>query len=198
MGLHVEPDGYVLLQSLLEHKQTAKAFKHGKPSEDIIHEIVRNCKKQRFMLIERDGSLYIRANQGHSGSVAEKIDPEQLLIEIDSPDKIPCVVHGTFSQNWESISRTGLNKMSRQMIHFASGLPENREVISGMRKSCDVYIYIDAASAMAAGIKFFISSNGVILSEGIDGIIAPEYFAKVEFKSDLLESDDEVQEKEDV
>jgi len=35
-----------------------------------------------------------------------------------------------------------------------------------MRKSSQILIYIDAAKAMADGIKFYISANGVILTEG--------------------------------
>lgn len=51
---------------------------------------------------------------------------------------------------------------------------------SGMRKSCDIYVYIDAAKAMAAGIKFFRSANGVILTPGDEnGLVAPSLFDKV-------------------
>ncbi len=32
-----------------------------------------------------------------------------------------------------------------------------------------------------AGIVFYESQNGVILSDGIRGVIPPEFFAKVEF-----------------
>lgn len=70
--------------------------------------------------------------------------------------------------------------MNRQHIHCAKGMPG--EVISGMRESSKVVIEIDVAKAMKDGIKFFESENGVILSAGIDGIIAPQYFKNVIFK----------------
>lgn len=54
--------------------------------------------------------------------------------------------------------------MSRNHIHFAPGLPQEDGVISGMRKSCDVYIYIDMVQAIKDGIDFYISSNNVILT----------------------------------
>ena len=37
-----------------------------------------------------------------------------------------------------------------------------------MRKSCDVFIYIDSEKAMKAGITFQKSANGVILTSGND------------------------------
>ena len=41
-------------------------------------------------------------------------------------------------------------------------------------------IHIDMAGAMAAGLKFFRSTNGVILTDGQGGILPPAFFAKAE------------------
>ena len=62
---------------------------------------------------------------------------------------------------------------------------KSKEVSSGIRKNAEVYIYVDVNKAIEAGIKFYESENGVILSPGIgkDGIIPTEYFSKVEFRS---------------
>jgi hypothetical protein len=38
--------------------------------------------------------------------------------------------------------------------------------VSGFRASCDVMIYINLPAALSAGIAFFRSANGVILTEG--------------------------------
>ena len=38
--------------------------------------------------------------------------------------------------------------MNRTHIHFALGLPSNRQVISGMRADCEVVIYIDIKAAL--------------------------------------------------
>lgn len=73
--------------------------------------------------------------------------------------------------------------MTRNHIHFAPGLPKEEGVISGMRGSCDIYIEIDLFNAMKDGIDFFISSNNVILTEGIDGVLPPKYFKKVTRKN---------------
>jgi 2'-phosphotransferase len=67
-----------------------------------------------------------------------------------------------------------LNKMSRTHIHFAS----EPNAISGFRASSSVLIHIDTVSAMSDGIKFFMSDNGVILSEGP---IDLKYFSKIEY-----------------
>ena len=88
--------------------------------------------------------------------------------------------------------------MSRNHIHLAQGVPGSG-VISGilpgglsycgnmlimppgMRKSSEILIYIDVQKAIDAGLKFYLSANGVVLSEGDDrGYIKPEFFSRVE------------------
>lgn len=73
--------------------------------------------------------------------------------------------------------------MNRNHIHFAPGLPKEEGVISGMRSSCDIIIQIDMQAAMKDGIPFYISTNNVILTEGVDGLLSKKYFKKV-FKKD--------------
>jgi len=69
--------------------------------------------------------------------------------------------------------------MNRNHIHFATGLLGEDGVISGMRHSCTVLIYLDMTKALEAGVKFFKSENGVVLTEGIEGHLPKEYFSKV-------------------
>lgn len=141
-----------------------------------IKQCVETNDKKRFQLEERVDGFYIRASQGHS-IVIEELD----LKEITDPTEIPVVVHGTTKAAYELIKKTGLNKMGRTHIHFAHGTSSDPTVISGMRKTSQVMIFIDSKKAMEAGIKFYLSANGVILSEGINGIISTEFFEKVEF-----------------
>ena len=50
-----------------------------------------------------------------------------------------------------------------------------------MRQSSQILIYVDMQKALDAGLKFFLSSNGVVLTEGDErGFLSPEYFARVE------------------
>lgn len=141
-----------------------------------IEEIVKADNKGRFEMEERKGRWYIRAVQGHS---IPNINPDLHLVK--DPSEIPIVVHGTNKKAYESIITTGLNRMERNHIHFAHGTPEDETVISGMRKTSKVMIFIDVPKAMEAGIQFYKSSNGVILSDGIDGTINPSFFLRVEF-----------------
>ena len=141
-----------------------------------VEEVVRNCEKQRYSLVTGDaGQRLIRANQGHSIKTVE-VEME----EINNPDDVPKVVHGTNFKAWNEIQKSGLNKMKRNHIHFAAGELGSDGVISGMRKSTQVYIYIDVHKAMNDGIKFFRSANNVILSPGnAAGVIDCQYFKSV-------------------
>jgi len=50
-----------------------------------------------------------------------------------------------------------------------------------MRNSSQIYIYVDVEKALAAGLKFSLSNNGVVLTEGNDeGILLPEFFSRVQ------------------
>ena len=50
-----------------------------------------------------------------------------------------------------------------------------------MRRSSSTLIYIDVQKALDAGLKFYLSANGVVLTEGDkDGYIRPEFFARVQ------------------
>ncbi|KAK7547097.1 phosphotransferase KptA/Tpt1 [Phyllosticta citricarpa] len=59
---------------------------------------------------------------------------------------------------------------------------KNPPVISGMRNSSTILIYVDFRRALAAGIPFHRSANNVILSEGQgkDGLFPFEFFKRVE------------------
>ncbi|KAH0285937.1 phosphotransferase KptA/Tpt1, partial [Aureobasidium sp. EXF-3399] len=130
----------------------------------------------------------IRANQGHSLEVAS----ENLLTPITEENLPSVVVHGTTHAAWPQIVATGgLKRMARTHVHFASGLPaafksEDNDagaapVISGMRNSSSVLVYVDIKKALEAGVKFWKSENGVILSEGDEnGVIGLQFFSRVE------------------
>ncbi|XP_041467596.1 tRNA 2'-phosphotransferase 1-like [Lytechinus variegatus] len=170
-GFKIYPGGYVLVKDLLAHKMF-----QGYTEADI-RRVVASNEKQRFSLKthEETGDLMICANQGHSFEV-----PEPELEPITYASRYPTVIHGTFFRHWDQIRREGLRRMNRTHIHFAQGEPGADGVISGMRKSCQIMIFIDLHAAMQDGIKFFLSKNGVILSPGDrNGILRTRYFRRV-------------------
>lgn len=70
--------------------------------------------------------------------------------------------------------------MKRKHIHLAKGTLDDPNIISGIRKDVQIYIFIDLAKALADGIKFYESDNGVILTPGnAEGYLEPKYFEKV-------------------
>ena len=142
-------------------------------SNDNIQTIVDNDNKTRFQLQEKNHQLYIRANQGHSSG---DINDDTMLETIIEP--IEGCFHGTYLKNLDFIRRTGLSRMKRKHIHIAV----SDEAKSGKRASCNVKIYINMKLALDEGIKFYRSSNDVILTPGNEmGILEPKYFLKIEF-----------------
>ena len=92
------------------------------------------------------------------------------------------VVHGTEIKVLKIILEDGLCRMARNHIHMAIGLPEQNGVISGMRTCSEVVVEINLAkSVLGAEIPMFISTNEVVLSEGLGekGYIPSENFRSV-------------------
>lgn len=74
------------------------------------------------------------------------VDPD--LVPILNASEIPTIIHGTYFKNWSKIKAEGLSRMNRLHIHFSPGEPGDSQVISGMRSSCELYIYIDTEKAV--------------------------------------------------
>ncbi|KAK5196788.1 tRNA 2'-phosphotransferase, partial [Cryomyces antarcticus] len=155
----------------------------------------------------------IRANQGHSlpldaASLLTPITPSTLSVARDAGTDI-CAIHGTTHAAWvEILASGGLRPMGRNQMHFAAGLPkgfvQHRDstsdsapphqdpVISGMRASSTVLIHVDLPAALDAGIRFWRSDNGVLLSSGVEeadadveagmpaGVVPLRFFKRVE------------------
>ncbi len=168
-GLFVDDDGFVELSEILNLKEFQGC------SVDMVQDIVKTDDKTRMSLELRD-VYWISANQGHSGEVAECLDPTKYLTALIEPI-VPCL-HGTYQKYKTAIQNEGLKIMGRDYIHCANGLPN--QVKSGMRRDCNLLVIIDMVKAMSDGIKFYRSKNGVILTSGINGVLDAKYFT---FKS---------------
>eukprot|EP01120_Amphizonella_sp_Union-15-10_P012368 TRINITY_DN547_c0_g1_i1.p1 TRINITY_DN547_c0_g1~~TRINITY_DN547_c0_g1_i1.p1 ORF type:complete len:249 (-),score=45.33 TRINITY_DN547_c0_g1_i1:111-755(-) len=172
-GLQMRQDGFSKVADVLQNKCITKigAFTH----QDV-KDVVAKDAKQRYNLQEFDGELYIRANQGHS---LKEVEVE--LKKISSLDDIPSsvVIHGTYIKFWDSIKRTGLKTMGRKHVHFSIGEIGDRVVISGMRTTCDMLVYLDVEKCLLESVPLWLSANNVVLSEGIGGVVPPTYFKYV-------------------
>ncbi|XP_017532516.3 tRNA 2'-phosphotransferase 1 isoform X1 [Manis javanica] len=169
LGLPMGADGFVPLGTLLQLPQFCSF------SAEDVQRVVDTSEKQRFALQPGSPSTgpLIRANQGHSLQV-----PALELKPLETPQALPLMlVHGTFWKHWSSILLKGLSCKGRTHIHLAPGLPGDPGIISGMRPNCEVAVFIDGPLALADGIPFFRSANGVILTPGnADGFLLPKYF----------------------
>lgn len=65
--------------------------------------------------------------------------------------------------------------MGRTMIHFS---PVGQIKKMG-RANATMLVHVDMTKAMSAGIKFYRADNGVILTEGFDGVVPPEFITKI-------------------
>eukprot|EP01134_Creolimax_fragrantissima_P000608 CFRG0608T1 len=168
-GIAIGGDGFVKLTDLQKHP------KFGGLTLEILKDVVSLDNKNRYKIEYRNNEVLVRANQGHS--LKEVSDLE--LVPITSADACPVCVHGTYTKAWHLIKDTGLKTMNRNHVHCARGLPGDDGVISGMRQSCEVFIYINVAKTLEDGMKWFSSTNNVLLTDGFDGLIPVVYFASV-------------------
>ena len=61
--------------------------------------------------------------------------------------------------------------------------PKSPDIVSGMRVSSTILIFLDLRKALEEGLKFFRSENGVVLTEGDqDGVVLVGLFERVEAK----------------
>lgn len=166
--LEIDPQGYVLLDVLLNHNR----MKSNKVTLEDLKRIVKDNDKQRFTIKD---DTWICANQGHTLKV---IDDSNLLLM--SHDELPkTIYHGTYLKNLPLIfvKGGGLSRMDRNHIHFTSTEFRN---ISGIRKSVNVLIFLDVEKCVSRGLQFYKSLNDVILCKGdAEGFIQYELFGKV-------------------
>jgi 2'-phosphotransferase len=168
LGLVPDSEGYV---SLTDIKKTVSNLADLTIPQ--VLEIVKLDNKGRMSTKTFNEELYIRANQGHSADVGALINDEHSLTRILVP--INGVFHATYKNLFIPISRMGLKRMTRKHIHIAKSLTAK----SGKRSDCDLLVYIDMKAAMNDGILFYESENGVILTEGKDGVLEPKYLKYV-------------------
>ncbi len=150
IGIQLDEQGYVDVDTLL-----AALAKHGtEASHEEIASVVAHSDKQRFAF-SADGTR-IRANQGHS------VDVELGYLPSTPP---PILYHGTATRFLDSIRRQGLLRGERHHVHLSSDAETAAKV--GARHGKPVVVQIDAAGMHAKGYQFYVSDNGVWLTESV-------------------------------
>lgn len=110
--------------------------------------------KQRFAISE-DGTR-IRARQGHS------IEVDLALPAIAPP---PRLYHGTATRFVASIRRDGLLRRDRRHVHLSADTGTAATV--GARHGKPIVLVVRADAMAAAGHAFFLSENGVWLTDAV-------------------------------
>ena len=150
LGLTLDPGGWVAVDALL-----AAMRRHGiELSRAQLDEIVARNNKQRFSFDET--GTRIRTNQGHS------IPVDLQLAPATPPDAL---YHGTSKATIGPILREGLQKMRRQHVHLSRDKATAIKV--GSRHGAPIVLLVDAAAMARDGYQFFLSDNGVWLTDHV-------------------------------
>ena len=130
---------------------------HGFTIEELC-EIVETNNKRRFEF--STDMLFIRARQGHS-----------IMVDIELEECIPpaYLYHGTAESSVNIILQQGIKPMNRLYVHLSSTIETAISV--GKRHGVPVVLKIDSQKMFSDGIRFYLSRNGVWLTD----YVAKEY-----------------------
>lgn len=145
IGIRLDSAGWTDVEELLAAMHVTRAE---------LAEVVAGNDKQRYAF-NADASR-IRANQGHT-----------VAVELDLPQRTPpdLLYHGTVGKFLDAIRREGLRPMSRHHVHLSATVDTARKV--GARRGKPVILAVDAAAMVAAGAVFWLSANGVWLTDHV-------------------------------
>jgi putative RNA 2'-phosphotransferase len=150
VGLSLDAKGWAEIEDIVR----LTAGRHTPLTKNLIEEITATSDKKRFVI--SDDGTRIRANQGHS-----------IVVDLDLEPRDPSetLFHGTATRFLESIWRQGLVKGNRQHVHLS---PDRATALKvGQRHGKPVILSIAAQAMQVSGYVFFLSTNGVWLTEHV-------------------------------
>lgn len=150
LGIKLDPQGWANTEELITKCQA----KGKKLDLMLLKEIVAENDKKRFAFNE-DFSR-IRASQGHSIQIELGYTPQE-------PPEI--LFHGTATRFLQSIKDKGLIKGKRHHVHLSSN--RNTALQVGSRHGKPIILEVAAQKMHRAGHTFFLSENGVWLTETV-------------------------------
>ncbi len=127
---------------------------HGYTMEEL-REIVATNTKQRYEFSE--DMTHIRARQGHS-----------IQVDVELAEEVPPIFlyHGTPKENLPSILDKGICKMSRNHVHLSDTI-ETASIVGARRGKAFIVITVNAKQMHEDGYTFFLSRNGVWLTDSV-------------------------------
>jgi putative RNA 2'-phosphotransferase len=150
IGIQLDKNGWTDVAELIQ-----KSKKSGvKLDFETLRYIVNTNSRKRFAF--NDAFDKIRASQGHSVDVELGYQPQK-------PPEI--LYHGTGIKSVDSILQTGLEKRNRHHVHLSSDVQTAAKV--GERHGKPVVFEVSAGQMYANGFKFYLSENGVWLTEHV-------------------------------
>lgn len=154
IGIELDSSGWVDVDVLL-HQIDLQS--RGQITRDQLNEIVETNEKQRFSFSE-DGKR-IRANQGHSVVVTLGYKPS-------TPPEL--LYHGTVAKALDGIRSRGLLRLTRHHVHLSADRETAENV--GQRRGKPVVLLVKAGEMHRDGFSFFLSKNGVWLTEHVPAL----------------------------
>ena len=105
------------------------------------------------------------------------------MVKVRQASEVPTACHGTYKVQWKNIRSEGLRCMGHTHIQCVAAdltAPEHQhKATGGYRGPFDVIVYLDVARAIAEGIEFHWSENGLLLTRGCQDLLPPRFFAGV-------------------
>lgn len=150
INIKLDNNGWASVNELLLNMQNTKY----KLSFEELKDIVDTNDKKRYIFNE--DFTKIRASQGHS------IKIDLGLESIEPPDVL---YHGTSTRFIDGIMNEGLKKMNRQHVHLSKDIETATKV--GSRHGKPAILEIAARAMAADGYVFYLSDNGVWLTDDI-------------------------------
>jgi putative RNA 2'-phosphotransferase len=150
IGITLDENGWTPVNILIE-----KINQQGiRLDKELLETVVTTNDKKRFAF--NDDKTLIRANQGHS-----------VAVDLELPPAIPpeYLYHGTVPASLAAIQKEGLKKMSRQHLHLSADKETATKV--GSRRGVPVILTIKTGQMHRAGFIFYLSENGVWLTEAV-------------------------------
>ena len=168
IGITLDKHGWANTEELIAGIKKNPGFESF--DMELLKDIVATDEKQRYSFNE--DMTCIRANQGHS------IPVDVELVEAPPPDYL---WHGTAEKYVESIEKNGLIPKSRLHVHLSKDV--DTAVMVGKRHGRLVLYQVNTGQMVADGCKFYLSKNGVWLTDKVPA----EYLQKMA-KSQISQS----------